>query len=158
MVSGANFVIGIIAARLLGITDFGQFTLILMLVTLASIYQESLLSIPMMTIVGKAYKRSENYFSAVASWGIVLAIFYGLVVSATLSVVFMLHGDPISYQTLIPSFFATVGMNINQNLRRIMYVRHRASQALILDSLRFGIFFIGFWGYIYLSKIQVYGM
>ncbi len=155
MVSGANFLIGIVAFHLLGLDGFGQFILILMLVTLASPYQESLLSIPMMTVVGKANRRSENYYSAIIAWGIILAAFYGLVVVSTLAVIFMLSGDVLSGHIALSSFLAVVGMNINQTMRKVFFARHQANLALLIDSLRFGSYFIGLLGlYLFVGKPQ----
>lgn len=66
MVSGVNFLTGILLARFLGIEEFGRFTLIWMAVLFVNSIQRTMISGPMMSI-GPKQSQSEvaKYYRAV---------------------------------------------------------------------------------------------
>ena len=49
LASGANLLIGVAAARLIGISEFGKFTVVLIVAAFVQALQASLVSVPMMT-------------------------------------------------------------------------------------------------------------
>ncbi len=64
MVSGVNFLTGLLFARCLGIEEFGRFTLAWMVVLFVNSLQMALVSSPMMAIGPKQERDSLNYYYA----------------------------------------------------------------------------------------------
>ena len=66
MVSGVNFLTGLLLARSLGIEAFGKFTLLWMTVLFVNSIQMAVISSPMMSIGPKQDKKDEDiYYQAV---------------------------------------------------------------------------------------------
>jgi O-antigen/teichoic acid export membrane protein len=75
MVSGVNFLTGILLAHFLGLEEFGRYTLIWMLVLLANMLQQSLVLAPMMSL-GPKRRPSErlHYLGAVMTQQVVIGL------------------------------------------------------------------------------------
>ena len=81
LASGMSFVVSILAARLLGIAEFGQFVLILAGVFIVGTLQYQVVSGPMMTVAGLR-RRSDAYYGAVTRWLILVSLLCGLAIAA----------------------------------------------------------------------------
>lgn len=140
MVSGSNFVIGIAAARYLGITEFGKFTLVLMIAGLATVVQSVAVSMPMVTLVGKSHRRGASYFSAVTIWGLALSVGFGLVTTGIVTTIYLARDGVVAVE--LPLAVAAISMFLNMHdvVRRILFCQHRGGEAFVLDGMRFGLF------------------
>ena len=86
LVSALNFVIGIAIARALGTAEFGRITLILLLAAQAGVFQEYVLSAPMMTLIGRRARRTPHYFGAILTWGVLSSLLGAVAVALAIAV------------------------------------------------------------------------
>jgi len=76
IVSGTNFLFGVLVARFVGVDEFGLFTLAWLLVSFVSMLQNALILSPMMSIGPKVTRSNEaDYFSTVIIQQLVFSIF-----------------------------------------------------------------------------------
>ena len=136
-VSGLNFIVGIVAARLLGVADFGTFTLILMISSVTSTVQSHLLCTPMMTLAGLRAARAPGYFAGIWRLGAAVSAASGLAVALAMGGIFFLRGDPVDAGLLAAGAFATLAQNQQIVLRRIRFAEHQGRSAVMMDVIRF---------------------
>ena len=135
LLSGANLLIGVAAARLIGISEFGKFTVVLIVAAFVQALQASLVSVPMMTVAGRR-TRSAAYFNAILLAGIALSLVAGLITVLTLAGLAGLRGDISSLAFLLAAFLYAVVQNCQTLVRRMLFVQASARQALLMDLLR----------------------
>lgn len=140
MVSGCNFLIGIAAARYLGIAEFGKFTLVLMIVGFATVVQGTIISVPMVTLAGQRPGRSASYFAAVTLWGAGLSAGFALVTAAIVAGVHLARGDPSPTGLLLAVIALSIFFGLHDVVRRVLFARRRGGSAFMLDAMRFGLF------------------
>lgn len=134
MVSGANFLTGIILARFLGLEGFGVFTLVWALYLFSYAIQEGLIIFPMMSVVPKlSLQEQPAYFGAVFTLSFVYAMFAALLLAATLAV-----GNALGWKTggFVAALFWVVLFRLLQDfIRRYFFVTEKPHIALLLDSV-----------------------
>lgn len=150
LVSGLNFSIGIAAARMLGVADFGLFTLILMIANLAGVASGHILSLPMVTLAGSRPNRSEAYFSTILRLGIAVCLGFGLTVGIIIWSIGALRGEPVGAAVIGAAAFLAFGQNIQILVRSVLFVRRSYRMALLLDLQRICLLLsalvgVGFW-------------
>jgi len=140
LVSGSNFVTGIILVRGLGLVDFGKFTVAYVLLLLANSIQLSFISSPMITLGSLCPSASERTHFVRGVFGVQL-IFCAIAAFATVAaVVVYLTVD----RTGIPSgfifpFSASVMLFLMQDwLRRYYFTVGKASASVWNDSVSYG--------------------
>jgi O-antigen/teichoic acid export membrane protein len=139
LVSGVNFVSGVLFARFLGLDEFGRFTLAWMVVLFASAVQQALLIDTMMSIAPKQPRDGAGkYFGAV--------MLQAALLNATIAVLVLIFGeilavyrpDWIARDLAWPLAMACAAHHVQDFLRRYFFVRGRAGTAFALDLLRYG--------------------
>jgi len=138
MVSGTNFLTGILFARFLGVEEFGRFTLTWMAVLFISSIQMAMITVPMMSIGPKQTKDSKLYYYG--------AVMIQQACFATLSFITIYIGVKIS-KLFYPEWnidhlalpLATVCFFFqNQDfLRRFFFTTNRHGMAFINDSISY---------------------
>ncbi len=138
MVSGVNFLTGILLARYLGIEAFGQFMLAWMLVLLVNTLQYALVIAPMMSIGPKQPEaETPGYYGAVmAHQAAVSAVSFLILLVAieSSSLVFpewRLGGLGLALAC------AGVAFQCQDFLRRYLFTRGRAAEACVNDAVRY---------------------
>jgi O-antigen/teichoic acid export membrane protein len=138
MVSGANFLGGILLARVFGIYEFGRFTLAWMLVEFMGSLQFAAVIQPMLNIGPKQDEaNSDRYYQAVAAQqGLICAllcvlVWTGLALAAALFPMLDLHG------LAAPLSVAVVSYQLHNFFRRYFFARDRPFAALCSDALRY---------------------
>jgi len=135
-VSGFNFAVGIAAARILGIADFGQFTLVLMISAVSTVALGHILTVPMMTFAGLRPRRNRAYFATVFRLGLVFSLFSGFAVAALLALIDILRGDHFEMNLLVAVVAVTFAQNQQIILRRSLFAERRRMTAVAVDVLR----------------------
>jgi O-antigen/teichoic acid export membrane protein len=138
MVSGANFMTGLLLARYLGLEEFGRFTLAWMVVLFVNNLQGALVVSPMMSI-GPQQRPDEEpaYYGAVAVQQFLvgvatfLTVWGGVEISAALFPEWNISG------LALPLTCAALGGQLQEYLRRYFFVRQRAVVAFGIDALRY---------------------
>src|SRR5688572_4823975 len=72
LVSGTNFAMAIVLARILGIAAFGQFSLVLVIIFFCLQIQQALITAPMMTL--SARSGEKGYFSRLVPLQLILTV------------------------------------------------------------------------------------
>lgn len=137
IVSGATFLIGIAAARLLGLEQFGRFAIVLILAGLMQGLHNSSVVVPMLTLAGQRARRSDNYFKAVTVWNGLLSIVAGLLVGLVVLVALALRDGEVSTTFVLATIAYTSTQNFHFTVRRLLFARHQARGALLLDVSRY---------------------
>lgn len=136
MISGVNFLVGILLARYLGIDEFGRFTLAWMVILFASSIQHATINSPMMSI-GPKQSESEStaYFGAVIfqqiafSCGACFLLFAGVKLSGIAFPEWHLQG------LALPLAAAALACQLQDFLRRYFFTRGRPSAAFANDAI-----------------------
>ncbi len=139
LVSGMTFLIGIAAARLLGLEQFGRFSMVLIAATLVQGLQNSVLNIPMMTLSGLGGGRTVFYFRGVMLSNALCSIAGGIVIGLVLGIGFGLRDGavPWSFATAAAAYAAT--QNYIFTGRRLMFARRDIFRAMALDIARYAV-------------------
>ena len=138
IVSGSNFILGILIARFLGITEFGVFTLIWMVIMFINSIQLSFIINPMMTFSHKQNKYKRKYFFSslfilqiAFSLLSVLLTMIGLIIINYFYPELNLRGFSIYF--IIVLFFT----QIQDFIRRFFFVENKIEKALFSDFITY---------------------
>ena len=138
MVSGTNFLTGILIARYLGLEEFGRFTLAWMTVTFFCSLQFAVIVSPMMSIAPKQSSRELVYY-----WG---AVFLQQVVWVVASALMLLSLLWVSVGVfpqweikgiISPLVFALIAFQIQDFFRRYFFSTLRPHLAFLNDSVSY---------------------
>ena len=130
VVSGFGFLSGIVAARLLGIAEFGHFAMILIVLTFAQALHNALITAPMMTLVGARSGVSTAYAATILTGAFLLCV-----PGAVFVVIALLIGG-MSGETLVAACALMLAQNLQFTLRRLLFAKGRGVQALLMDFAR----------------------
>jgi len=139
LVSGVNFLTGILLARFLGIKEFGVFTLAWMAVLLANSFQTAFISNPMMSVAPKLSKDEEAvYFGSVLlqQLAFLLATFALLVIGIMASEYFFPLWE--AKALTLPLACAVLTSQAHDFFRRYFYTRGKATIVLRNDLVCYG--------------------
>lgn len=139
LVSGLNFLVGIVAARVLGVADFGLFTLILMVANLAAVASGHLLTLPMVTLAGTRPHRSSQYFAAIVRMGAAFSAVSGLAVAGIIASLMLVRGESPDPLLLLAAAFLAFGQDTQIIVRRVHFARRAYARALAQDLARIAI-------------------
>lgn len=139
LVSGVNFLTGILLARFLGLDGFGRFTLAWMAVQFVNSLQHAMINAPMMSIGPKqAPGDAPAYFGAVlvqqaafAALGFAL-LWAGGVASGAIVPDWRLAA------IALPTAAAGAAFQAQDHLRRVFFTQGRPGAAFASDALRYG--------------------
>jgi O-antigen/teichoic acid export membrane protein len=138
MVSGVNFLTGILLARYLGIEEFGRFTLVWMVILFVQSIQHAALHSPMMSIGPKQRDAdSPAYFGAIF---IHLFVFVSIVsISLFIGIQWVESVFPEWHMEGLgsPLALATFAVLLQDFLRRYFFTKGQSVQALTNDSFRY---------------------
>ena len=138
VVSGANFVAGILLARSLGLHEYGCFALAWMLIEFVGSLQFAAVIQPMMNIGPKqAEADAMDYYAAVATQQGLLCLMLAVLVSIGIALAGYALSEPQLSNLAVPLFAAIVAYQLHNFLRRYFFVRDRGMAALCNDGLRF---------------------
>lgn len=145
MVSGSNFLTGILLARFMGPEVFGIFVVVQSILLYANSFQGALIFQPMMSAAPQLPETEKHfYLKGVFALQLMLslalaAIFALLALGATLtSFDTRMNLNPEIVFALI---CGTLGFQLQDWLRRYYFVQERARSAFVLDTLSYGLQF-----------------
>jgi O-antigen/teichoic acid export membrane protein len=138
MVSGVNFLTGILLARYLGIGEFGRFTLVWMSVLFVNSINHAMINSPMMSIGPKQSEaEAPTYYGAV----IVQQVIFSCVVSFLLFCGAQLSGMVFPEWRMeglaLPLATAALALQFQDFLRRYFFTWGRAAEAFANDAIRY---------------------
>jgi O-antigen/teichoic acid export membrane protein len=139
VVSGVNFLTGLLLARWLGIFEFGIFSIAWVVVLFVFSLQYAMVSAPMLSIVSKIEDSERpTYFGSVVLQHVLFTAVSGILVwlGVTASGQFFpgLGLDPYA----LPLMAATVAFQSRDFLRRVFYASDRHMAAFVLDVFAYG--------------------
>ncbi len=136
VVSGFGFVIGIAVARLVGIEEFGRFSLALIFVTFVQTVHNALITAPMMTVVGQRARRSAGYYAAVLLVSSGLAFLEGLVVLMLLGGLYWYRDGAIPLNFAAAAGASAAAQCLQLTVRRQLFTQARGGWAVAMDLAR----------------------
>ncbi len=138
VISGVNFLTGILLARYLGLEGFGQFTLAWMAVLFVNALQHATIIAPMMSI-GPKQPAAElpAYYGAVIVQQVVFSLCVFVVLFAAIEASPLLFPDWGLGGLGLPLASAAVAFQCQDFLRRYLFTRGRAAQAFVNDGVRY---------------------
>ena len=139
LVSGSNFVTGIILVRGLGLSEFGRFTVAYAILLLANSIQLSFISSPMITVGSLCSTTAERRSFLRGMFGIQL-IFCAIAVAGTLAAatVYLFFNPGAVPVGFIPAFCGAVGLYLVQDwLRRYYFTIGKASGSVWNDAISY---------------------
>ena len=139
IVSGVNFLTGVLLARFLGLEEFGRFTLLWMLVLLVNMVQLSLVLQPMMSLGPKQEENDiPDYLGAIVlQQTSLLIIFSGLTFLLGLAIPVYFPAWKVD-SLMFPMIAVVVAFQAQEFVRRYFLTRQRIREALINDMISYG--------------------
>jgi O-antigen/teichoic acid export membrane protein len=133
IVSGANFIVTVIAARILGPADFGVFTLMITVLTSMEATQRSLITTPHNVLgVHREGDKYAEYTSTLAFSQLGLASVFALV-TLIVGLVFLQVNSQTGLLILVTSM-AALAWQGHEFFRRILFTESRVAAAVVGDS------------------------
>src|SRR5215469_3007405 len=138
IVSGANFVLGIMCARLLGMAEFGRLTLALLMVEFTCSIQFACVLQPMLFVAAK--QRDDElpaYFGSLIIQQLGFGVAASILMWAGASAAAMLFPDWELDSLSVPLAAAVFAVQWQNFTRRYFFARERAMAAFVNDALRY---------------------
>ena len=138
LVSGSNFVTSILLARVLGIAEFGRFTLAWMVILFVQSIQQAVINAPMMTI-GPKQEPDERpaYFGSVFVQQIVFAVLSAALTYSGVLISSAFFPDWGTAQLALPLTAAVFLSQIQDFLRRCFFTLERPAISFVCDFIRY---------------------
>ncbi|MEX1179728.1 MAG: oligosaccharide flippase family protein [Cucumibacter sp.] len=138
VVSGSNFVTGVLIARFLGIDQFGVFSLAWLVVLLFESIQAAVIAGPMLSIGPKQTKQErEEYYGIMFLEQFAFSGAAAALVAASMLVA-VSNRLPIDVGTLTALIAVVVALQTQEFLRRYNFSRGRSGLVLLSDAVRYG--------------------
>ncbi len=154
MVSGINFLTGILLARFLGLEEFGRFTLAWMVILFVGSIQHAAINSPMMSIGPKQPEaEAPGYYGAI----VVQQVVFSCVVSFLLFAGVRLSGIVLPEWRVeglaLPLAVAALTFQFQDFLRRYFFTRGRGAAAFANDAIRYlGQIAVLIWLFVYFRE------
>ncbi len=154
MVSGVNFLTGILLARYLGLEEFGRFTLAWMAVLFVNSIQQATINSPMMSIGPKQPEaEAPAYYGAVVFHQIVLSGLVFLLLLAGVRLSGMVFPEWRVEGLALPLAVAALACQFQDFLRRYFFTRGRGAAAFANDAIRYlGQIAVLIWLFVYFRE------
>lgn len=140
LVSGTNFLVGILLVRYLGIEQYGQFVLAWMIVQFVMSVQNALIVSPMLSIAPKlADGERTEYLSATIVLQVVLALVCATLATGLALLPMSLKPGWLTPGVMIPLAACLVLVQLQDYVRRNLFCRRASRQAFYVDLLAYGV-------------------
>jgi O-antigen/teichoic acid export membrane protein len=137
LVSGATFLIGIAAARLLGLEQFGRYSIVFIIATILQGFQNSFLLIPMMTLAGLRARRTRFYYRGLMASNVMLSSAAGVAAALIVGIGFGWRDGAVPWGLAASGGLYTAAQSFLFTVRRMLFARREPWQAMVLDLLRY---------------------
>ncbi len=156
LVSGANFVIGVILARTFGVHVFGVYVIATTFLYYANTFQSSLVISPMMTALPNELDLSKrrDLMSGFLGYALVMCVLSVLGVAFIVYVLGKIFTSMRLGENAFPLLLAIVGFQTQDWLRRALYAIRNSSMALLLDMLAYGGHLVGLTILYFVAKLS----
>lgn len=142
VVSGSNFVIGILLARFLGPEAFGIFVLLQAVMLYVNSYQGALIFQPMLSAAPQLTENERNkYLQGVFAMQLMLTLFLGLAGTAAAIIAHMLgwiNMAGLDANTIAAVICAMFGFQLQDWQRRYFFIREKGRSVFLIDILNYG--------------------
>ena len=140
VVSGTNFLVGIILARALGMDAYGTFVLGWMGVLFASSLQQAIILNPLYTLLPKKSEEEKNHFKGgIVAMQISLTVLTVIIGYASIPLLRHYLPEHVS-EGFLMALPMVMGAFVTQDfLRRMLFVEGKANMALVGDIVAYGL-------------------
>ncbi len=140
MVSGFNFLTGILLGRFLGVEGYGQFVLLYTVLLYVNIFQYSLILAPMMSIAPQVSSDVEqmNYFKGMITLQFLLSLFLSLIVVVLGSGIEKWLPSWNLQNNVLPLALSILFFQLQDWLRRYYFIRGKGKAVFINDVVSYG--------------------
>jgi len=137
LVSGCNFISGVLLARSLGVEKYGVFSLAWMAILFFSSIQNSLIISPMMSIGAKKLYNPSEYFGAVFLHQLIFSCisFFLILIGVALSNTWFVEWQLAKLG--LPLAFCSISFQLQDFARRYFFTVERETTALLNDSISY---------------------
>ncbi len=136
LVSGFGFLSGLTTARLVGVSTFGRFAIVMVFLTLAQGVHNALITAPMMTLIGSRARPSRAYHASLLAAAALLSLATGTVVAGLIGCFFAVRGDELSPGLLVATALVGTTQNLQFTLRRLLFACGQGGRAVAMDLAR----------------------
>ncbi len=134
LVSGVNFITGLLIARFLGIVGFGIFTLVWMAVLFVNSIQMAMISAPMMTIGPKqSDEERSSYYGAVVINQLIFSISTSILLWLSVTFSDLINTTWQVVHLALPLAVTSFFVQNQDFLRRLFFIENKPVSALIID-------------------------
>lgn len=139
LVSGSNFLVGLLLVRYLGLEQYGQYVLLWMGVQFAMSIQNALILSPMLSIAPKMHINDRRaYYSATFAWQLALATgLTGLAVMIAL-LPSGFRPDWLNAEVMLPLLGCGLIIQLQDFIRRYLFSSNASRRAFFIDLFAYG--------------------
>lgn len=140
IVSGTNFLTGILLARALGFKAYGIFTLLWFLVLFLYTLYESFFATSLMTLTSYQIEKipEKQYYGCQRTFAMIIAIIAALIAVIALVGIRLFDASLHIMPYLLPLVLSVLGYLLQDSTRRLFFVRGQVVRAVCTDTLRYG--------------------
>ena len=140
MVSGFNFLTGVLLGRFLGVEGYGQFVLLYAVLLYVNIFQYALIVAPMMSIAPQASSDVEQtkYFKGIITLQLLLSLILSLIVVVLGSGIEKWLPSWNLQNNVLPLALSILFFQLQDWLRRYYFIRGKGKAVFINDVVSYG--------------------
>ncbi|MCJ2033482.1 lipopolysaccharide biosynthesis protein [Methylobacterium sp. J-068] len=150
--SGMSLIVSVIAARLLGVADFGAYVLIHAGVVILAVLQYQIVAGPMMIVSGHR-TRSPSYFGTVARAALLVSLAIGVVIAIYCAALIERPGTG-GFGLPAAAFVFALGFVSQDNAKRLAFAMGRPRSAFAYEALRHVLFVVAVAAIWWLGRID----
>jgi len=156
IISGGNFLLGIVPIRLLGLKEYGLFAMLWMGVLFVLSLHQAFITKPIMTLaIGQSKEEQAHYFALL---GKIQLVFGSILLSVLCGFNFIVNGTKwatawIDYLPIIGCI--TFFYLLQDFYKKTFFIKKEYSKPLIMDGLSYGMIFIGLFGLSVLNQVSL---
>jgi len=138
MVSGINFLTGLLLARYLGLAEFGRYTLAWLAIEFLVTFQQCMIVAPMMSIGPQTpVAKRHAYFGAVVVQQALFSVFAIVAFFGIVQSISLIRPDWSLDGLAAPMICAALAVQLQNFVRRYLFTCNRGGSAFLIDVLRY---------------------
>lgn len=142
VVSGSNFITGILLARFLGPESFGVFVLLQSIVLYFNSFQSALIFQPMMSAAPQMQDaQRDNYLHGVFALQLMLCVVLSMIIGIVATTIYAFHFHihlGVDSNIIGAAIAALLAFQLQDWQRRYYFVQERPKSALFIDTMSYG--------------------
>jgi O-antigen/teichoic acid export membrane protein len=140
LVSGTNFLTGVVLARFLGVENYGKFVILYAVLLYANIIQSALILAPMLSIVPQINSTTERtkYFNGVLTFQLIFSFFTSIILFIVAYIISLCFSILYLQQSIFAISCSVFAFQLQDWLRRYFFINFKSKNVFFNDCISYG--------------------